>query len=241
MFDRNSKRKRPEHSAAQFLPKHESLPDLRQAASKCEGCDLYKKAKQTVFGEGRSDARLMLVGEQPGDFEDRYGKPFIGPAGKLLDSVLEEVGIDRKDIYLTNAVKHFKFLEKGKRRLHATPRTIEIDACYPWLEKEIKVVDPDVVVCLGATAAKAVLGTGFALMKQRGQVFETSDSPQVIATFHPSALLRAPDEEKKEEMLALMKEDLRHALSLLTKPRRVKKERPQQLQIVFEDEGAQNL
>ena len=181
-------------SAAEFLPPGGGLAALRRAAAGCQGCDLYATATRTVFGEGPARARLMMVGEQPGDYEDREGHPFVGPAGKLLDRALSAVGLDRSSIYLTNAVKHFKFVERGKRRIHKQPTRSEVLACLPWLEAELKVVRPALVVALGAVAAKALLGPSFKVSEQRGVVVLRDDLP-VIATVHPSAVLRAPDRE----------------------------------------------
>ena len=199
-------------SAAPFVPDRHSLNVLKQAVQNCRGCDLYKFATQAVFGEGPARAPMMLVGEQPGDEEDKRGKPFVGPAGRVLNEMLEEVGIEREQVYLTNAVKHFKFVERGKRRLHEPPRLSEIAACKPWLEAEFDAVKPRVVVCLGATAAKSVLGTKFALMKERGKVIESPHFKQVIATLHPSAVLRAPDEEMRHQLRAFLKHDLALAM-----------------------------
>jgi uracil-DNA glycosylase len=183
------------------LPERLSLSGLRAAAATCRGCALYRHATQTVFGEGPLRPKLMLVGEQPGDAEDREGHPFAGPAGKLLKRALGEAGIGPRDVYLTNAVKHFKFVERGKRRIHATPKTIEIRACAPWLEAELTVVKPGLVVALGATAAHALFGNGFQLTKRRGEVFATDRLPRAAATIHPSAILRQrSDDERHAEM-----------------------------------------
>jgi DNA polymerase len=184
--------------AAEFLPDGGGLAALRRAAACCKGCDLYASATQTVFGEGPARARLMMVGEQPGDREDLEGHPFVGPAGKVLDRALEAVGLDRSSIYLTNAVKHFKFVERGKRRIHKQPTRSEVLACEPWLEAELRVVKPALVVALGAVAAKALLGPQFKVSEQRGAVV-LRDSLRVIATVHPSAVLRAPDRKQAFE------------------------------------------
>ena len=184
--------------ATPFLPERRSLKALREAAQACHGCHLWRDATQTVFGEGQRKARLMLVGEQPGDREDREGKPFVGPAGRELDRGLEAAGIDRLDAYVTNVVKHFKFEERGRRRIHATPKRFEIEACRPWLEEELRVVEPQAVVLLGATAAKAILGSGFRVTRQRGELLESDIAPIVSATIHPSAILRAPDDAARE-------------------------------------------
>jgi uracil-DNA glycosylase len=186
------------NDATPFLPERTSLKALREAAAGCRGCHLWRHATQTVFGEGMKKARVMLVGEQPGDREDRAGKPFVGPAGRELDRALVEAGIDRADAYVTNVVKHFKFEERGRRRIHATPKKFEIDACRPWLDEELRVVGPEAVVLLGATAAKAILGSSFRVTKQRGELLESDLAPIVSATIHPSAILRAPDEETRQ-------------------------------------------
>lgn len=180
-------------SAAEFVPEGADLAALRRAAAGCRGCELYKPATQTVFGAGPGDAGLVLVGEQPGDVEDRRGEPFVGPAGRLLDKALDEADLAREGVYLTNAVKHFKFVpaERGKRRIHKTPSRGEVVACLPWLHAELAQVRPTLVVCLGATAAKAVLGSAFKVSERRGRVERVEDY-DVIATVHPSAVLRAP-------------------------------------------------
>jgi DNA polymerase len=184
-------------SAAEFLPEHPTMRALREEVQGCRGCDLYRYATQAVFGEGPRAARIVLVGEQPGDEEDRQGHPFVGPAGKLLDKALGDAGIVRSDVYLTNAVKHFKFEERGKRRLHKKPRMSEVKACNPWLEAEIALLKPEVIVCLGATAAQALLGPKFRLTQERGTFVEHPWGPRVTATVHPSAILRAPDREQR--------------------------------------------
>jgi DNA polymerase len=182
-------------SAADFIPRggRLTLPVLARAAAGCRGCGLYCNATQTVFGAGPASALAMFIGEQPGDQEDRAGKPFVGPAGRLLDEVLEEVGIDRKLVYVTNAVKHFKFVPRGTRRIHAKPTAREIAACLPWLEAEASIVRPQAIVCLGATAAQALMGPGFRITRDRGTVLPHDWSPWWMATYHPSAVLRAPD------------------------------------------------
>ncbi|MFI6869431.1 UdgX family uracil-DNA binding protein [Nocardia sp. NPDC050406] len=182
-------------SAADFVPERADLDELRQAACGCRGCELYRNATQTVFGEGPPDARVVMIGEQPGDHEDLEGHPFVGPAGRLLDRALEEAGIDRDTVYLTNAVKHFKFTERGKRRIHKTPGRTEIVACGPWLTAELARVRPEMVVCLGAVAAKAVLGADFRVTAMRGQVLELPEF-RAVATMHPSSVLRDPDRER---------------------------------------------
>src|SRR3954454_12488115 len=187
------------NDATPFLPERRTLTDLREAAAQCHGCHLWRNATQTVFGEGLKQSRVMLVGEQPGDREDRAGRPFVGPAGRELDRGLEAAGIDRSEAYVTNVVKHFKFEERGRRRIHATPKRFEIDACKPWLEEELRVVAPDALILLGATAAKAILGPAFRVSRQRGELLESELSPIVSATIHPSAILRGPDEATRQE------------------------------------------
>jgi DNA polymerase len=204
-----SPRRDEARSAADYLPAHPTLNSLRAAAARCRGCDLYKHATQTVFGEGRAPAPLMFVGEQPGDTEDREGHPFVGPAGKLLRLAMLEAGIDPHDVYVTNAVKHFKFVERGKRRIHAKPKVTEIRACRPWLEAEIALVHPHVVVALGATAAQALLGPGFRLTQHRGELVSSELAPRVIATVHPSSILRARDDETRHREFAAFVDDLR--------------------------------
>jgi uracil-DNA glycosylase len=196
-------------SAAPFVPSTTSLRTLRAAAHQCRGCDLYKRATQVVFGEGPKGATVMFVGEQPGDQEDRQGEPFVGPAGALLDKALAEAGIPRNQVYVTNAVKHFKWEPRGKRRIHKKPRVSEMKACRPWLEAELRAVQPVVVVCLGATAAQSVFGPQFKLMQQRGQVLESPLAKKVVATIHPSAVLRAPDEEGRRAAYAMLVADLK--------------------------------
>jgi uracil-DNA glycosylase family protein len=185
------------------------LPRLREAAADCRGCHLYKGATQTVFGEGSRQAKVMLVGEQPGDREDIEGHPFVGPAGKLLDRALEEAGINRSEAYITNVVKHFKYTMRGKRRIHQRPDAEEIAACRPWLDAEIEVVRPQVLVCLGATAAKALLGSSFKVTKQRGEFVESELAPLATGTVHPSSILRAPDDETRRRAYQDFVEDMR--------------------------------
>jgi uracil-DNA glycosylase len=185
-------------SAADFLPKKLALETLSDAAGSCKGCDLYRDATQTVFGEGTKAASLMLVGEQPGDREDRQGRPFVGPAGRLLDQALAAAGIPREQVYVTNAVKHFKFIQRGKRRLHQKPLIRQVMACRPWLQAEIKVIEPKVVVCLGATAAQSVLGRSVRVSQERGR-FIPMNSREVIITPHPSAILRLRESSEREE------------------------------------------
>ena len=196
-------------SAAEFIPDRPSLKRLREAAAGCRGCPLWQGPIQTVFGEGPAKARVMLVGEVPGDREDREGRPFVGPAGRELDRALEAAGIERGDVYLTNVVKHFKFEERGKRRIHQTPKKGEIDACLPWLDTEIKLVRPEALVTLGATAAKALLGSSFRLTQHRGELLDTEWAPIVTATIHPSAILRNRDEDARRAAREALADDLR--------------------------------
>lgn len=186
-----------------------TLPELRKAVQRCEGCDLYKHATQAVPGAGPNAAKILFIGEQPGNDEDRQGLPFVGPAGKLLDRALIEAGIDRDEVFVTNTVKHFKFEERGKRRIHKKPNAEEIRACQPWLEDEIRIVKPKLIVCLGATAAQAMLGRSFRLTKERGTFREHEWGPEVTATIHPSAILRAPDEDQRHEQYAGFVMDLK--------------------------------
>jgi uracil-DNA glycosylase len=197
------------NDATPFLPDRASLKALREAAAGCRGCHLWRGATQTVFGEGRRDAKVMMIGEQPGDQEDRQGRPFVGPAGRELDRALEAVGIDRGEVYVTNVVKHFKFEERGRRRIHQTPKRFEIEACEPWLREELRVVSPHAVVLLGATAAKAMMGSAFRLTRERGRPLESDLAAIVIATVHPSSILRAPDDESRELARQEFTEDLR--------------------------------
>ena len=187
----------------------DSLDEVRAAAAACQACDLWKVGTQTVFGEGSEGADLMLVGEQPGDKEDLAGRPFVGPAGKVLDDALEQAAIDRSSVYVTNAVKHFKWEPRGKRRLHKRPDAGEISACRPWLDQEIALVRPRVVVCLGATAAQALLGRGFKVTRQRGQLFPQEAGHVITATVHPSSILRAPDAATRETEMKAFVDDLR--------------------------------
>ena len=188
-----------------------SLPGLIEDAKGCRACHLYEHATQTVFGAGPADARIVMVGEQPGDQEDLQGQPFVGPAGKLLDKAMDEAGMDRSLVYLTNAVKHFKFEPRGKRRLHKKPNAAEIDACFPWLEAELELIKPEVVVCLGATAAQALLGRAFRLTQHRGEFLAHPRTKSVLATLHPSALLRMPEPERRHEEYKLFVNDLKLA------------------------------
>jgi DNA polymerase len=215
-----SPQRQTEFSALPFLPARISMRSLRQAARGCRGCPLYKDATQTVFGEGRRGARLVLVGEQPGNAEDLEGHPFVGPAGQLLDRALQAAGIDRADVYLTNVVKHFKWKAQGKRRMHQKPGAREIAACIPWLEKEIELLAPEVLVCLGATAAQALLGRDFKVTAQRGQVILSRLAPHAIATVHPSSILRQPDSDSRHREMARFTADLEVAAGLLGRRRR---------------------
>jgi uracil-DNA glycosylase family protein len=202
-------------SAAAFLPERPSLTALREAARGCTACPLWRSGTQTVFGEGLKRARLMLVGEQPGDREDLAGRPFVGPAGRLLDEALDEAGIDRSEVYLTNAVKHFKWQPRGKRRIHQKPSWGEIAACRPWVEAELVVVAPRVLVCLGATAAQALLGRDVRVTRDRGRPLDSPLAPVAFATVHPSSILRAPDREARLREQALFVDDLRVAAAAL--------------------------
>ena len=197
------------NDATPFLPERSSLKGLREAAAGCRGCHLWRGATQTVFGEGKKSSRVMFVGEQPGDREDREGEPFVGPAGRELDRGLEAAGIERADAYVTNVVKHFKFEERGRRRIHQTPKRFEIDACRPWLEEELKIVKPEALVLLGATAAKALLGSSFRVTQHRGELLDSDLAPIVTATIHPSAILRAPDDQARQQERDAFAEDLR--------------------------------
>ena len=201
--------RRPARSAAPFIPARLTVPALQEAASSCTGCELYKQATQTVFGQGSSHAEIILVGEQPGDQEDRAGHPFVGPAGKILDKALAEAGIARHDVYVTNAVKHFKWEPQGKRRKHKKPSAAEIAACRPWLEAEVKVLGPRVIVCLGVTAAQSVFGKLVRLNEMRGKSWSTAMGPNVFVTVHPSAILRHPEAAQRDEEYRRFVQDLR--------------------------------
>jgi uracil-DNA glycosylase len=202
-------------SAAEYIPERPTLPRLRTAAATCRACPLWRTGTQTVFGEGRASARLMLVGEQPGDQEDTQGRPFVGPAGRLLEEALEQAGIDRGDAYVTNAVKHFKWEARGTRRIHAKPTWSEQVACRPWLEAELAVVAPRVLVCLGATAAQSLLGKQFRVTKERGRWLDSDLAEHVTATIHPSAVLRQRDSESRRRELAGLVADLTLVASVL--------------------------
>jgi uracil-DNA glycosylase len=196
-------------TAADFLPQRRSLTALREAAATCRGCPLYRDATQTVFGEGRASAEVVFVGEQPGDQEDRRGKPFVGPAGRVFGEALEEAGIERPDVYITNAVKHFKFTPRGKRRIHKRPSAAETAACRPWLDAELEAIKPTAVMALGATAAQDLFGRSFRVTKQRGRPLDSDLAPLVMASVHPSSILRAQDEEARREEYGLFVADLR--------------------------------
>ena len=205
-------------SAAPFVPEERKLPVLAEAVQKCRGCDLYKDATQAVFGEvenregvAKPKIAIMMIGEQPGDQEDKQGRPFVGPAGKLLDKALEEAEIDRSKVYVTNAVKHFKWEPRGKMRIHKKPSMKEINACRPWLEAELETVKPGLIVALGATAAQGLLGSGFRITQEHGKVQEAAGMPPIIATLHPSAILRAQTDEDRHTQMRILVEDLKVA------------------------------
>jgi len=206
--------------ALEFLPNRPTLSKLTAAVQDCRGCDLYRYATQAVFGEGPRHASLVLIGEQPGNDEDLKGHPFVGPAGKLLDRALEEAGIDRGEVYVTNAVKHFKFEERGKRRIHKKPKASEIEACSPWLEAELQLIKPAIIVCMGATAAQALLGGTFRLTKHRGNFFEHPRARYITVTVHPSSILRAPDEKQRHLQYRDFVEDLKHIAAQLARMRK---------------------
>jgi uracil-DNA glycosylase family protein len=201
--------KPPNRTAADFIPERPTLLKMREASKDCRGCHLWKLGTQSVFGEGAPKAELMFVGEQPGNEEDLTGHPFVGPAGKLLDRALADAGIDRAVVYVTNVVKHFKWEPRGKRRIHKKPNAAEIGACRPWLDEEIALVKPRAIVCLGATAAQALLGRGFKVTAQRGTFVPSPLAPFVLATVHPSSILRAPDEEARHREMKQFTNDLR--------------------------------
>jgi uracil-DNA glycosylase len=202
--------------ASDFLPARESLKALREAAAGCRGCDLYEDATQTVFGEGRKAARVMLVGETPGDQEDRQGKPFVGPAGRELDKALARAGIDRADAYVTNAVKHFRFEERGKRRIHQKPEGRHVKACRPWLEAELRQIRPEAVIVMGATAARSLLGPSFRVTQERGTLLDSDLAPVVVATIHPSAILRERDDDARHLQREAFTSDLQVAAAALS-------------------------
>jgi DNA polymerase len=203
-------------SSQNLIPDEPDIDALREAAVDCKACDLWERGTQTVFGEGNPRARVVFIGEQPGNDEDLTGRPFVGPAGKLLDRALAEAGLKRTEVYVTNVGKHFKWEPRGKRRIHKRPNSQEIAACRPWLEAEIRVLEPRVVVCLGATAAQALLGRDFKVTQNRGKLIESPLAPFVTATIHPSAILRAPDDEARHRELELFIDDLREVAALLS-------------------------
>ena len=210
--------KAPISTAAPLIPRKPTLPNLRLVAAGCTACHLWKLGTQTVFGEGSPHAKVMFVGEQPGDREDREGHPFVGPAGWVLDKCLAEAGIDRKQVYVTNVVKHFKWEPRGKRRIHKKPNSLEITACRPWLDAEIAVTKPQVIVCLGATAAQALLGKNFKVTQHRGEFVASDLAPYVTATVHPSSILRAPDDETRHLEMRRFVDDLKKIASALSNP-----------------------
>jgi len=210
-------------TAAPLVPPQPSIKSLQAAAAGCRACPLWKTGTQTVFGEGAPEAKVILVGEVPGNDEDLIGRPFVGPAGKLLDKVLVEVGIERDEVYLTNVVKHFKWEPAGKRRIHKKPSAREIAACRPWLDAEIQVIKPDVIVCLGATAAQALLGRDFRVSQHRGELIPSPLAPSVMATVHPSSILRAPDEKQRHEARAQFVEDMNKVAQVIHRRHRARK------------------
>ena len=203
------------HDASALIPDEPSLPRLREAAAECKACNLWTRGTQTVFGEGERKATVMFVGEQPGDKEDLAGRPFVGPAGQLFDQALREVALDRGQAYVTNVVKHFKWLPRGKRRIHEKPNSAEIDACRPWLDAEIALIRPEVIVCLGATAAQALLGRQFRVTRQRGELIPSPLAPFVLATVHPSSILRAEDDDTRELEMERFVADLKKVADLV--------------------------
>jgi len=204
--------------AEEYVPERHTLASLRAAAAGCKGCDLWEAATQTVFGEGAAGATLMLIGEQPGDREDVEGRPFVGPAGRILDEGLETAGIPRSSVYLTNAVKHFRWVRRGKRRLHEKPNSQQVRACRPWLEAEVEAVRPRLLVLMGATAAQSILGPTFRVTQHRGKVIPTPLGTPAVPTVHPSSILRAPDEASRAEVMAAFVSDLRSAARALSMP-----------------------
>ncbi len=214
-IESNMTKRDPHEPAQSLIPLRPTLPKLRDAAANCKACDLWKLGTQTVFGEGKPEAKVMLIGEQPGDQEDLTGRPFVGPAGKLLDTALEEAGIDRTRVYVTNVVKHFKWEPRGKRRIHKKPSSAEMAACRPWLDSEIAVLEPKVIVCLGASAAQVLLGKDFRVTQRRGEFVESPLAPFVMATVHPSSILRAPDERTRHEEMERFIADLKKVTRLV--------------------------
>jgi uracil-DNA glycosylase len=213
-----------EHGAAPFVPNDRTLPVLQEAVQRCRGCDLYQHATQAVFGELETGAKakkpkvaIMMIGEQPGDQEDKQGRPFVGPAGKLLDRCLEEAEIDRRKVYVTNTVKHFRWEPRGKLRIHKKPSMKQIHACRPWLEAELEAVQPELIVCLGATAAQSLLGSSFKITQSHGKVQQAEGFPPILATLHPSAILRARTDEDRERDTKIFQDDLRQVTDFLKK------------------------
>jgi uracil-DNA glycosylase family protein len=213
LFDDDGKK--PDDTARRFVPSDAPLDELKEAAAGCTACPLYERATQTVFGEGRPGARVMLIGEQPGDQEDLQGRPFVGPAGQLLDWALEKAGIDRTRAYVSNVVKHFKWVPRGKRRIHSKPSSMEIKACMPWLEAELEVVQPEVIVLLGATAAQALLGASFRVTRERGNFVRSNLAPHVMATVHPSSLLRIEDDAERKDAIRQFVRELRKVAAVI--------------------------
>jgi uracil-DNA glycosylase family protein len=213
--DKKDNGEKNKKTARRFVPPEPDLDRLKEAAAGCTACPLHERGTQTVFGEGRERSRVMLIGEQPGDQEDLKGRPFVGPAGQLLDWALEKAGIDRQLAYVTNVVKHFKWVPRGKRRIHSKPSSMEIRACLPWLEAEIEVVKPEVVVCLGATAAQALLGSTFRVTQERGNFVRSNLAPHVMATVHPSSLLRIEDEAERKAAIRQFVRELRKIAEVL--------------------------
>jgi len=205
-------KKDDEYARPATPPDSSSLSNVQEAAKHCNACHLYKRATQTVFGEGPKNASIMLIGEQPGDYEDAAGKPFVGPAGKIMDRALDEAGIDRKQVYVTNVVKHFKWVPRGKRRIHQKPNSREVAACRPWLEAELRLVRPKLVVALGSTAGQAIFGPSFRVTRERGKLLSSKLAARIVATVHPSSLLRQPDEESRDREYKRFVSDLRVAV-----------------------------
>lgn len=208
-------KKPPKRTAEPFLPARRTLPSLQKAVERCQGCDLYKCATHGVLGEGPRDAKIILIGEQPGDQEDKQGRPFVGPAGRMLDKALAEAGIPRDKVYITNAVKHFKWVPAGKRRLHQRPKTSEIKACRPWLDAEVKLLAPEAIVCMGAVAAEAVFGKKTPVLENRGKWMESPWSSRTLITVHPSSILRLPEPEDREAAFKAFVADLKIAAEVL--------------------------
>jgi uracil-DNA glycosylase len=213
LFDDDGKK--PDDTARRFVPSDAALEELKEAAAGCTACPLHERGTQTVFGEGRARSRVMLIGEQPGDQEDLQGRPFVGPAGQLLDWALEKAGIDRTQAYVSNVVKHFKWVPRGKRRIHSKPSSMEIKACMPWLEAELEVVRPEIIVLLGATAAQALLGPSFRVTRERGNFVRTNLAPYVMATVHPSSLLRIEDDAERKEAIRQFVRELRKVAAVI--------------------------